>query len=283
MSQFRVRIADFDGTWTDAEEEGKPFRVGYLQDLAALAELPLDEVERLAGEFERAVAADPGAHGWQYAGKIVAPAMVDPYLRIQAVAGKIFDRAQLFLDAAEREQVLNRLFRDNYPKSGVSFRPGALGVLDAALRDRLYIVTNSGTEPVCAKLEQLVGGVTKWLGFWMAEHVFGGAKKYVVEDSLFGVPETMELPGLARPVFLRRPHYYKVLEALRTRHGARWDEVVVVGDIFELDLALPLALGAQVGLLANEYTPPYELQFLREHPRARLLGNMAELTAFLQR
>ncbi|MFM2152956.1 MAG: hypothetical protein RL199_1391, partial [Pseudomonadota bacterium] len=39
----RLVILDFDGTMTDAEAEGAPFRDGYLQDLATLTGRPLEE------------------------------------------------------------------------------------------------------------------------------------------------------------------------------------------------------------------------------------------------
>jgi phosphoglycolate phosphatase-like HAD superfamily hydrolase len=37
-------IFDFDGTLTDAEKEGSPFKNGYLEDLSTLTNVPLDEL-----------------------------------------------------------------------------------------------------------------------------------------------------------------------------------------------------------------------------------------------
>jgi hypothetical protein len=56
--------------------------------------------------------------------------------------------------------------------------------------------------------------------------------------------------------------------------------MVVVGDIFELDLALPLALGARVGLATGARTPPYEVAFVENHPRGRVLTSLHEIRDF---
>ena len=54
----------------------------------------------------------------------------------------------------------------------------------------------------------------------------------------------------------------------------------MVGDIFELDLALPMALGARVGLVGNPRTPAYEREFVRASPRGRLIGRLDEVPAW---
>jgi ribonucleotide monophosphatase NagD (HAD superfamily) len=41
-------------------------------------------------------------------------------------------------------------------------------------------------------------------------------------------------------------------------HNAQPHEVVVVGDIYELDLALPQHLGMHIGLLVRDGTPEWE-------------------------
>ena len=89
LSMKKLIIFDFDGTLTDAEQEGSPFRKGYLDDIAALSNLDRDQVEVLATQYEQEVAENPGQYGWVFQGQIVAPATVDPYLRMMPVARKI--------------------------------------------------------------------------------------------------------------------------------------------------------------------------------------------------
>ena len=49
--------------------------------------------------------------------------------------------------------------------------------------------------------------------------------------------------GLPRPVLLRRAKYHALLEQLLAENDASWSDLVVVGDIFELDLALYVLTG----------------------------------------
>ncbi len=272
----KLLVLDFDGTMTDAEEEGAPFRGGYLDDITALCGLPRDEVEALAVRFEGEVAAEPEAHGWIYDGQIVAPATVDPYLRIMPVARRILDHAGVFRDETDRTRLLDAiLYKYNYQKTRDVPRGGAGEFLRAMAGRPVYVVTNSHTDAVQRKIRAL-GDLD-----WLVERVHGRAKKYVVDAAFDAVPEALALPGLSRPVLLRRRLYCEALEALRAQTGAAWEDVVVVGDIFELDLALPLAMGARVGLMVNRFTPPWETAYLADHPRGALLERIDEIPAFV--
>ena len=83
------------------------------------------------------------------------------------------------------------------------------------------------------------------------------------------------------PVLLRRKYYHDVIRKLLDAKGLDWKDLAVAGDIFELDLALPLALGARVALLRNAFTPDYEQDFLQKHPRGQVLHDVSEIPALL--
>lgn len=279
----KLLILDFDGTMTDAEVEGAPFRQGYLEDLAALTGWPVARVLEAAERYEAEVAKSD-AHGWVYDGRVVAPATVDPYLRIMPVARMILDEADVFRGEVGRSRLLDAiLFKYNYRKTATAFRPAAGRLLRAlpSLGVETFVVTNSDTEPVQNKIRALdttEGGVS-----WLIPRVRGRARKYVLDDGFTDVPEELRIQGLSRPVLLRRRPYFEVLDALRRGCGAEWGDVTVVGDIFELDLALPLSLGARVGLAANAHTPAHERAFLSAHPRGRVLDSLDEVLEFLER
>ncbi|MFM7203344.1 MAG: HAD family hydrolase [Myxococcota bacterium] len=282
----RLIILDFDGTMTNAEAEGVPFRTGYLEDLAVLCGISSEQVQALAARYEAEVAQAPQEYGWMFEGRIVAPAVVDPYLRIMPVARKIFDHLGVFSAERDRSRLLDGiLYKYNYQKTVIAFREGArefLTWLGAQAQLEGYVVTNSHTEPVSRKIQQLGqepdGSNTL---AWMQARVYGRARKYMIDDAFTAVPEHMNVPGLSRPVLLRRRFYAETLEQLRTHHGVAWADVTVVGDIFELDLALPLSLGAQVILVGNTHTPAYERAFVQRHPRARLAEHLADVQALL--
>jgi hypothetical protein len=146
------------------------------------------------------------------------------------------------------------------------------------------VVTNSHTEAVAHKVDVLGRNEdgTNALD-WLVARVHGRAQKYVIDDSFDRVPESLQLPGLDRPVLLRRRAYFDALDRLRQQAGAEWSDVAVCGDIFELDLSLPLALGAQVGLVVNDFTPAYERAFVEKHPRGRIITHLSQVPAFFGR
>ena len=288
-------IFDFDGTLTDAEAEGAPFRAGYLDDLTVLTGWERDRVEREAQSFELEVAAHPERYGWLFQDQIVAPATVDPYLRMMPVARHLLDQAHALMTPHDRERVLDGLlYKYNYQKTVTAFREHATetlcGLISAGLlgaRGELYVVTNSHTDAVQDKLHILeerrlnrLGAPTESL-LPLVERVHGRAKKYIVDPTFTSVDESITLQGLNRPVLLRRRHYHEVLDELRRDANVPWSQVWVFGDIFELDLCLPLALGASVGLMTNQFTPQWELDYLSAHTRGHLLTSLAEVTALI--
>ena len=262
-------VLDFDGTLTDAEVEGEGFTIGYLEDLAALTGQPYADIVPLAERFEAEVCERSQEFGWLYDGQIVAPATVDPYLRMMPVARKLLDHFGAFGVEQERARLLEGiLFRYNYPKTKVCFRPGAAKVLGRLSQRSAFIVTNSHTEAVQRKIVTLPADDTaSSLADTWTERVRGGARKYVVDDSFSEVPRELRISGLSRPVLLRRRHYHGVLCELCEKVGVDFTELLVVGDIFELDLALPLELGATVALVRNSRTPDYEVDFARIRAR----------------
>ena len=79
MSQKNIIILDFDGTITDAETEGRPYKEGYLEDIALIIDKDIQEIQQQAIEIEKEIYEDAQNFGWIYNDKIVAPATVDPY------------------------------------------------------------------------------------------------------------------------------------------------------------------------------------------------------------
>jgi FMN phosphatase YigB (HAD superfamily) len=281
----RMLVLDFDGTMTDAEVEGAPFRGGYLADIAALVDRPTEEIDQMAVRYEAEVASSPDRFGWVFGGRIVAPAVVDPYLRIMPVARRILDECGCFLVPVERDRLLDAiLYKYNYTKTDLAFRQGAGPTLRALAGTATYVVTNSHTAPVQDKIRSLGREVDGGNDLqWLIDRVHGRARKYHLDDDFDAVPEALELPGLSRPVLLRRKLYHQVLATLLEGEGATWTDLTVVGDIFELDLALPLALGASVGLVVNEFTPDYERSFVDAHPRGVLITDLQEVPALIAR
>jgi hypothetical protein len=276
---------DFDGTMTDAEAEGRPFRDGYLEDLCALVGRPVGDTEVLAiaAGVEAELAGAPAAHPFVWMGRAVAPATVDPYLRMVPIAHRILDRFGALPGAIDRGRLLGTvLYKYNYAKTlgRPVFRAGAGEALRRLRGEQAWIVTNSDAAAVAAKLAALdrdVPGVA-----WLAPRVRGQARKFDIDDTWTGAPEALAIPGLDRPVLLRRRNYHAILRAILDEAGAGFADLVVIGDIFELDLALPLALGARVGLVVSAHTPDYERAFVAAHPRGGVIEDVIDIPSFVR-
>ena len=278
----RVLILDFDGTLTDAEAEGLPYRTGYLEDVAMLADVDVDQVNEWAQQMDVELQERPGDYGWRFNGKIVAPACVDPYLRMMPIARMVFDKANAFPNPNERDRILDRiLYKYNYQKTNTVFRPGAaeffsrLRELETA-ENPLYtiVVTNSHTVPVQNKIRLL--GEQNGIDFtWLVDRVVGSARKYVIDDSISSLPESLTIPNLERPIYVRRSQYHSILTQILRDYSSSWESTTVLGDIFELDLSLPLVMGSTVGLMQNPFSPQYEVEFLQAHERGAVHQDLA--------
>src|SRR5688572_4720899 len=225
-----VLVLDFDGTMTDAEAEGRPFRDGYLEDLCALVgRAPGDaEVTAIAEAVEAELASAPASHPFLWMDRAVAPATVDPYLRMVPIAHRILDRFGIMPSAVERGRLLgNVLYKYNYAKTlgHPVFRSGAGETLRALGGSEAWIVTNSDTHAVASKVAMLdrnVSGVA-----WLTSRVRGHARKFDVDDTWTGADAELVLDGLSRPVLLRRRHYFEILDAILRAAGATFADLVV--------------------------------------------------------
>jgi len=261
--KIRCVVLDFDGTFTDVHEEARDFPAAYRADVGDIAGR---DVAEAWAEAERTIAGDPDRYGWDVDGKLVAPANADPYIHSTAVATLVFKKLGILQSARLRTDIVQVLYKKAYEQTRTAFRPHAREVIESLLRTGLpiVIVTNAHTEMVLKKLDDL--GVPQD----RRPHVHGEARKFIAgalphPDPVFdSLPETTRVEGLARPVYVRRAHYYRALKKI-------WDEnpeagpqsTLVAGDIYELDLALPAQLGASVHLMLRPGTNPWEREAVR--------------------
>lgn len=247
---IELLVLDFDGTLTRVDEEARPFLAAYR---AGLRELLGDD----SGweDAASAIAAAPDAYGWEHEGRIVAPSHADPYIFATSVAQLVLSRRGMING---HRAMLEQIFKRAYEHAGIAFRPDARSVLETLVSRaaKIALVTNSHTDAVMKKLRMLGARGSEALP------VFGDAKKWMLaehDDPRFlALPEALAIEGLERPVLLRRGRYFDVLRKLWDELGTGPDRTLVCGDIYELDLALPAALGAHVHMVGRPSTPAYE-------------------------
>jgi FMN phosphatase YigB (HAD superfamily) len=275
----RLLILDFDGTFTDAHAEAEPFLASFKADLYDLVGRDASsEWEKSAAELRR----NPAEYGWRIGGRISAPAIADPYLSASAIAQCVMDEFGVLKNDETRSAILQTLYRKNYALTASVPRHDARTVLEDVLaRDMtVMVITNSHTETVQKKVDGLALAGAERL------RVIGDARKFVLDDDprdpRFDALEELDLPGLdARNVITKRGHYYDLLSEIWAETNTAPESTLVCGDIFELDLALPLSLGCRVHLVHRSETPSYEISFVEAHElgsaSAELSGVLAQL------
>jgi len=251
----RTVLVDFDGTITDAPKEAEPAIEKWHGLFADATGLPIylviEEVEKAKAEALR----DKEA-GWENSGRIVAPASADPYVLNNFAYQRLIRKyrnewIRLPQDDASMNALLQQMFEQSHPFAGMVTREGAKGFMDALKRRfNTLVVTNSGAGKVKEKMSHF--------DIWDIP-VVGNARKYVHEE-VEGVPEYTRIEGLDRGVLLWRGYYKRILD------GHDPETTAVVGDIFELDLALPEYLGFRVVQVETPTTPHYEISHHARRP-----------------
>ena len=247
----KIVILDFDGTLTLVEEEAKPFLIGFKKDIANL--LNKKDIDAEWGKAEREILQNPDKYGWKYKGKIVAPANADDYALATCIGQFLLDETGGLIDKNKRDDILEQIWQHNYSKSGIVFKKEAKEVLEELIKKiPVFIITNSRPDTVINKIEKLNPQGKEKI------KIFGEAQKYVIDFNFDAVPENMTINGLNRVIFLRRKKYFDVLNQIWKATFVKPEQTLVIGDIFELDLALPAVLGCNIFLIANSNTPSCE-------------------------
>jgi phosphoglycolate phosphatase-like HAD superfamily hydrolase len=278
----RCVILDFDGTLTDADRHAPLFQARSRQELAALLGWDEPTTARAWASAAAWVAGLPDHAGWSIGGQLVCPAHADPYLIANSIVRSILQRHRPELDETALLDAVFRVHRASYLAVLPGFRADARSVVDKLL-DRIaqvWVVTNSHTDTVADLLDGLDLSGRERL------RVIGHAGKFSIcgcepPDARFeALSECATFDGIARGVLLRRGKYFDVLRAVWDETDTPPQQTLVAGDIFELDLAMPAALGARVQLVLRAGTLRSERAAVERLPGA---GCSASLTSILER
>jgi phosphoglycolate phosphatase-like HAD superfamily hydrolase len=239
--RIRYVILDFDGTCTQVDK----IQAKFLDDYRRAVGVEVKAWERAKATLTKA---SPTA-GWTLMNApSTAPAAADPYILAGEAAALLY-----------REQGTQApdVFRTVYENNLAPFRPELHDVIEALLAKQIRVafISNSDGLGITNRIADLFH---RSPGRRDAIPVFGGAQKFLVKEPLVDAKLTPEqrarfaklevgirVPALDRPVYLRRGAYFEALCATTFP----MEQTLVCGDIWELDLALPAALGAQVHLI----------------------------------
>jgi len=267
-SKIRYVVLDFDGTCTRVEQVHARFLRAYFEELQTAnpaGEPSTAEWEAALGHLR---AASPKA-GWTLMGApSTAPAAADPYI----LAG---EAAALLKRANGSLKLSDSAYSVAYTRAAAPWRDDVAATLEELVKRGLKVgfISNSSTKKIEARLDELLGAGT---ALRKEIAVRGDAMKFMVREIPAGDPgpagryraEFDRVPkidpamtaAVGRPIYLRRGAYFDALCHLWSEDfhepGFPIAQTIFCGDIWELDLALPQALGAPVHLIRR--AAPYE-------------------------
>lgn len=269
---IRYVVLDFDGTCTQVELASAGFLASYLAILEKANGRAPDELNPAwATAIAELRAASPNA-GWTLFGApSTAPAAADPYI----LAG---EASALLQRKGAIQHVPVDAYARAYAANPAPWRPEAPRVLAALVARGLKIgfISNSERFAIQTRLTDVLNPHRDLRGQII---VRGDAAKFKLQELPLGasgpgsvhrakfeqLDGAMRAEGMSRPIYLRRGSYFEALCTLWKDLGASGypiAETIVCGDIWELDLAMPKALGAAVHLIRRAPpfpTYPYEL------------------------
>jgi hypothetical protein len=284
---IRHVVLDFDGTCTQVpvaqqaylDLYRKLFREEVCPTADAHWDLAVQEVRSLSPHV-----------GWMLDGAAPsAPAAADPFILAGEVAKRI-----LFIVGSDKAP-LGTLHQRAYEAAQAPWRDEVLAVLTGLVEHgvQVHFVSNSSTTKIAQRLDDLTGNRH---ALRARLRVDGGAAKFSIRElaphaavsrerreQFLALAPGVHQAGLDRPVYLRRGRYFEALCHVWGADPGAAADTLVCGDVWELDLAMPAALGCQVHLVtrgAPFETYPYEIAAALAAPRG---GVSDDLTGMLDR
>ncbi len=251
-------ISDFDGVWTNQEIEAEYVWNYIVKSLADLTGDSTDVIQTMLADCKKEMDRTPYEYGWFNGGVISAYYGEDPFGDNNAIFDYI-DRAASAKSFSNFKQHLHRVkdaiinkakktlaefSNDCFMKSSSQFKlEGKLkpvettGEIVKELNSKgveIIVASNSKTEKIEHLFTKAGLTVTNQRSIKRGRlFARGDAKKFVIESSYTALPEYFEISGRYKAA-LRRSNYHKILLEEKPDY--------VIGDVFSLDLALPLYL-----------------------------------------
>jgi len=287
-------LTDFDGVWTTVDGQAAAVNAARGRRLAELTGWSESDLGACLDRVAAALAAEPVAHGWRIDGRITAYCDEDPFLRHNATMagiGVLGDRdddrcaalrddlaaaghhdlgalgSQIFLDASHAY----------LERGGHDLLPSAPDVLTTLLAGADVVFCTNFTTGAVARSWTPRGFVFDGPGGTSGLTLRGEARKQVLTAD-----PVREMAFGNRPVAVDRTHYREALLAERPD--------VIVGDVFSLDLALPLAMthddpswSPHCVLMRTAHTPAWarDLADGESWPRLHSLDDLEQLPALV--
>jgi hypothetical protein len=288
-------VLDFDGTCTQIPKVWENYLELYFKGLVEAG------FKITSNEWQDACTAvqthSPHA-GWTVAGCPGAPAAADPYILADEAARLILRRR------GDNTLLSSEVHAKAYGAAPAPWRKEALDTFSHLIGRgfRLHFVSNSSTIVITERLQELLTNHTSLADKISVESDAGKFRICELDwddktSSLslearaqFGaLPIAWErgdgITSIGRPVYLRRGAYFDAISRVLGGDFTLLPNTLFCGDIWEMDLAMPHALGANVHLIdraAPFNTYEYERRAIETYgQRAKASVDLSGLLAWL--
>jgi phosphoglycolate phosphatase-like HAD superfamily hydrolase len=279
-------ISDFDGVWTNQDAEAVYVWNFILTSVAGLSGDTPAAIDLLLQQSKKEMDSAPYDYGWFNNGVIAAYYQEDPFGDNNAIFDYIGRAASKrsyshfkqelarIKDAIETKgkMTLAEFSNDCFVKSTTQFKlEGKLKPIDNAgeiikklnsAGVEIVVASNSRTEKIEHLFRKAGQTVTNERAIKRGRlHAIGDACKFVIDTSFKDMPEFLNITNRFK-VSLKRSNYFKIL--LQEKPD------FVIGDVFSLDIALPLYLRMNDKRFSNlkviqklhKHTPGWVKEFL---------------------
>jgi hypothetical protein len=268
-------ILDFDGTCTQIPPIFEAYLDRYFK---GLNESGLNVTLSEWQDAQATVRENSPKAGWTVAVCPSAPAAADPYILADEAFRLILRRR----GATTPVPIPPAVHAEAYDEALAPWREEAFDTFSHLVQHgiQLHVVSNTDTKFIDGRLRVLFGD-----GNPLAAKISvqSGAGKFRICELSWDHQATISteaarrfqalpvaygekpLPRTERPIYLRRGAYFEAINRALKGDFDALTNTVFCGDIWEMDLAMPFALGAKVHLLdraAPFDTYPYERQAL---------------------
>jgi phosphoglycolate phosphatase-like HAD superfamily hydrolase len=254
---MKIYVMDLDGTQIDPTESSLNERKIILNHL------PSANAEDLISEAEEYTLSHPLEFSWTVDG-IPGAFVEDSYMWRSGQVKHLWnliepnvDKDKMGLKEVTYDTFNQKMYEDAIKDEKTSLKAGVKTFVDHLFANEMQpvIVTNSRK----TKGERCV----KALGRTGEIPVYGNALKFVTRRNY-----PFRIGG--KLTYSDRPHYQNILEAVMYDYRAKPRDVTVIGDVFTMDLSLPIRLGMNCLLVENEFqdgfkTPQVFVEYAEKH------------------
>ena len=284
-------ILDFDGTCTDIAAIYEPFLAQFFTELnkAVFANAPLQVYEWQKAQGLVRMHSPQAA--WTFSGTAAAPAAADPYILAFECAKYLLRKEKITKD------VPPEVFGNAATAHPAPFRNEVRNIIEKLLTHNIKInfISNTSSVIITERLKSLFSTTELPTGI----SVKSDAEKYLINELVWDstIPINtkklfQQLPAvhtslpINRPVYLRRGAYFEAICKTFDNDLGQMPNTVFCGDIWEMDLAMPYALGANIHLIERATpfdTYPYERnEVLSSGNRGKISEDLTGLLKWIQ-